>query len=88
MSDHDQPCDAARQMLPDAPASVAKVLCTLENHRPMTNKDLQQATGLPRRTLYSALRKLEQEGLVRHQVSLRDTRQTYFWLEGGVSAAS
>lgn len=85
---HDALCDAAEAMLPDAPASVAKVLCTLDHHTPMTNKQLQQATGLPRRTLYTALRRLQEEGLVKQQVSLRDTRQSFFFLAGQRAAAS
>ncbi len=74
------PCDAAR-LVPGAPDSVLKVLCTLEHHEPMTNKQLQEETGLPRRTLYSALRRLEDEGLLGHKISLRDTRQTYWYLD-------
>lgn len=86
MSHHD-PCNAAKAILPDAPPSVAKVLCTLGAHAPMTHKDIQEATGLPRRTLYSALKRLQQEGLVRQQVNLRDARQNYFWLQGRIAAS-
>lgn len=68
-------------LVPDAPESVHKVLCTLEGHEPKTNKQLQEETGLPRRTLYTALRRLENEGLLRHRVNLRDTRQTYWFLD-------
>ncbi len=85
--EHIEPCHAAQALLPDAPASVAKVICTLEGHEPMTNKQIQDATGLPRRTLYTALKRLQSEGLVRQQVSLRDTRQTYFWLDGHAAAS-
>ncbi len=84
----EEPCNAAKAIIPDAPASVTKVLCTLHDHERMTNKEIQEATGLPRRTLYTALRRLQQEGLVRQQVSLTDTRQTYFWLEGRPMMAS
>ena len=79
-------CPTAR-LVPDAPDSVHKVLCTLEDHEPMTNKQLQEETGLPRRTLYSALRRLENEGLLKHRISLRDTRQTYWFLDEESTAA-
>lgn len=72
-------CHAA-ELVPEAPPSVQAVLCALEDHEPKTNKVLQEETGLPRRTLYTALRRLQEEGLVRRRVSLQDTRQTYFWL--------
>lgn len=81
-------CRAVDAMMPDAPPSIAKVICTLENQAPLTNKQIQDATGLPRRTLYTALKRLQEEGLVEHQVSLRDTRQTYFWLNWPGAAAS
>ncbi len=84
----DTPCNAAKALVPDAPPSVAKVVCTLSGHEPMTNKEIQEATGLPRRTLYSALKRLQEDGLVRQRISLHDTRQSYFWLEGRPIAAS
>jgi DNA-binding MarR family transcriptional regulator len=83
---HDTQCEAAK-LVPDAPESVKAVLCALEDHSPRTNKALQEETGLPRRTLYTALRRLREDGLVREQVSLRDTRQTYFWLAEGEGEA-
>jgi DNA-binding MarR family transcriptional regulator len=46
----------------------------------MTGKQLREATGLPRRTIYTALRRLREMGLLEEQASLRDTRQTYFWV--------
>ncbi|MES2153976.1 MAG: helix-turn-helix domain-containing protein [bacterium] len=62
------------------PASVQAVLNTLNHHKPMTGKELREATGLPRRTIYTALRRLREMGLLEEQASLRDTRQTYFWV--------
>ncbi len=62
------------------PASVQAVLNTLNHHKPMTGKQLREATGLPRRTIYTALRRLREMGLLEEQASLRDTRQTYFWV--------
>lgn len=80
-------CQAA-ELAPEAPESVKAVLCALEDHEPKTNKALQEATGLPRRTLYTALRRLQEDGLVKRRISLQDTRQSYFWLPDGVAAAS
>ncbi len=79
---------ASSALVPGAPESVRKVLCTLEDREPKTNKQLQEETGLPRRTLYSALRRLEDEGLLGHRVSLRDTRQTYWYLDENLGAVA
>jgi DNA-binding MarR family transcriptional regulator len=46
----------------------------------MTGADLRAVSGLPRRTVYSALRILRERGAVHQRKSLHDTRQTYFWL--------
>jgi len=48
----------------------------------MTGKQLREATGLPRRTVYTALRRLRELGVLHERSSLRDTRQTYFWVGG------
>lgn len=66
----------------ELPASAQAVLRELQGHQPMTGKEIREATGLPRRTIYTALRKLRQLGLLHERQSLRDTRQTYFWLGG------
>jgi hypothetical protein len=68
------------------PASVQAVLSQLQGHRPMTGKELREATGLPRRTIYTALRKLRDLGLLGERQSLRDTRQTYFWVHEPTAA--
>ncbi len=62
------------------PPSVQEVFCTLYEHDPMTGMQLRETTGLPRRTIYEALRRLKHIGILRERVSLRDTRQTYFWI--------
>ena len=62
------------------PASVQAILERLRGHAPMTGKQIREATGLPRRTVYTALRKLRELGLLQERSSLRDTRQTYFWV--------
>lgn len=73
-------CQETLQKLPPVPSSVQTILCQLYGHSPMTGKELREATGLPRRTIYTALRKLRDLGLLRERQSLRDTRQTYFWV--------
>lgn len=73
-------CQETLQNLPPVPSSVQTILCQLYGHTPMTGKELREATGLPRRTIYTALRKLRDLGLLRERQSLRDTRQTYFWV--------
>ena len=68
--------------LEGAPASVQAIVHELRGHAPMTGKELREATGLPRRTVYTALRRLREMGLLQERSSLKDTRQTYFWLDG------
>jgi DNA-binding transcriptional regulator GbsR (MarR family) len=75
-------CQDTLQNLPPVPSSVQTILCQLYGHTPMTGKQLREATGLPRRTIYTALRKLRDLGLLQERQSLRDTRQTYFWVPG------
>lgn len=64
---------------PDAP-SVQAILGALRQNMPMTGADIRQVSGLPRRTVYTALRTLRERGVLRQRQSLQDTRQTYFWL--------
>lgn len=73
----------APQMLP---SSVVAVLDALATKAPMTGKELREFTGLPRRTTYTALRRLREMGLLHEKASLRDTRQTYYWLAPGTGA--
>ncbi|MGB0653491.1 MAG: HTH domain-containing protein [Thermoplasmatota archaeon] len=63
------------------PASVQKVMVQLESNSPMTGKQLREATGLPRRTIYSALKRLRELGILKEQYNLRDTRQRFLWLD-------
>src|SRR5688572_24484963 len=46
----------------------------------MTAMQIRNASGLPRRTVYSALKALRKEGLLQERRSLKDSRQSYFWL--------
>jgi transcription initiation factor IIE alpha subunit len=66
----------------DAPPSVQTVARTLDQQGPMTSADLRGFTGLPRRTIHNALRQLRERNLLRERASLRDMRQTYYWLLG------
>lgn len=67
------------------PDSVQAILQQLAGHKPMTGKEIREATGLPRRTVYTALRRLREMGILKEKASLRDTRQTYFWVEGAAA---
>jgi DNA-binding transcriptional ArsR family regulator len=71
--------------LAHAPGSVQAILAKLAGHSPMTGKEIREATGLPRRTVYTALRRLREMGLIKEQASLKDTRQTYFWIPDGAA---
>lgn len=74
-------CNEVIAHLPPLPESAETVVCTLLGQKPMTGKQLREATGLPRRTLYTALQRLKEAGAINEQVSLKDSRQTYFWLK-------
>jgi predicted transcriptional regulator len=75
-------CSQTIREIESVPRSVEAVFCSLYDHEPMTGAQLREETGLPRRTIYSALQRLRGLGLLREQLSLRDTRQTYFWIDG------
>lgn len=77
-----EPCQNELQHLASVPPSVQAVYCAMYDHEPMTGSNLQEETGLARRTVYSALKKLKDLGVLREQLSLRDSRQTFFWLDG------
>ncbi len=80
-------CNELITTLPPVNESTQRVLCELAEHQPLTGKQLREATGLARRTTYAALQKLRQLGILREQLSLRDTRQTYYWVEPRRQAA-
>lgn len=73
-------CKELVDQFPELPESAQTVFCQLYHHRPMTGKQLREATGLPRRTLYTALQRLKETGVLKEQVSLRDSRQSFYWL--------
>lgn len=70
---------------PHLTSSALAILRQLAGHAPMTGKQIREATGLPRRTVYTALQRLRELGVLRERQSLRDTRQTYFWVPADVS---
>lgn len=78
----DAVCSQTIHTIADVPPSVEAVFCALYDRDPMTGAQLRDDTGLPRRTLYSALKRLRDLGVLKEQLSLRDTRQTYFWIDG------
>ena len=50
------------------------------SERPLTMGALVEHTGLARRTIYGVVQRLRDAGILKEQVSLRDARQTFFWL--------
>lgn len=60
--------------------SVQTVYCAMYGHVPMTGQQLREATHLPRRTIYAALQKLKELHMLNERPSLKDTRQTYYWV--------
>ncbi len=81
-------CDDIITTLPPVNESTQRVLCELVQHQPLTGKQLREATGLARRTTYAALQKLRQLGLLKERLSLRDTRQTYYWVDAPLAKAN
>ncbi len=75
-------CQDSLQSVAHVPPSVQTVYCALYGHQPMTGRQLRDATNLPRRTIYAALQKLRELDVVKERASLRDTRQTYYWVAG------
>ncbi|MFO1532094.1 MAG: helix-turn-helix domain-containing protein [Thermoplasmatota archaeon] len=74
-------CNEVLHSLPPVAPSVQTVLCTLYEKHPLTGQQIREKTGLPRRTVYAALQRLKGLGVLHERVSLRDTRQSYFWLD-------
>ena len=56
------------------------VLVELAKGKELTKRDLLETIGAPRRTVYSAVRRLVGQGLVRIRPSLIDTRQSWHGL--------
>ncbi|MGB0651739.1 MAG: winged helix-turn-helix transcriptional regulator [Thermoplasmatota archaeon] len=74
-------CNTVLKQLPDVPESTRKVVCELASHQPLTGLELREATGLPRRTAYAAIKRLKELGVLKERLSFRDSRQTYYWLD-------
>lgn len=73
-------CHDALASMAKVPPSVQSVYCAMYGHAPMTGAQLREETHLPRRTIYAALQKLKELGVLNERPSLRDTRQTYYWV--------
>jgi DNA-binding MarR family transcriptional regulator len=71
----------ATNALQNLPPSAKLVAKTLEYEGKGTQSMLAEATLLSPRTVRSALRKLEEEGLVSHRISFMDARQRIYSLE-------
>lgn len=74
-------CNELLLSLPPMAPSVRTVFCTLYEQHPLTGQQIRERTELPRRTVYAALKRLKAIGVLHERVSLRDTRQSYFWLD-------
>lgn len=72
-------CEEANS-LPPVPDSVRTVYCVLRGQERMTMKELQGASGLARRTVYGAVRRLRELGIIREAPNLHDTRQSWIAL--------
>ena len=75
-------CHDSLAAVAKVPPSVQSVYCAMYGHAPMTGQQLREQTQLPRRTVYAALQKLKELGMLNERPSLRDTRQTYYWVPG------
>lgn len=73
-------CHDSLQSIARVPGSVQTVYCAMFGHDAMTGQQLRETTQLPRRTVYAALQTLKQLGVLKERPSLRDTRQTYYWI--------
>lgn len=73
-------CRDALASVAKVPPSVQSVYCAMYGHAPMTGAQLRESTHLPRRTIYAALQKLKELGMLNERPSLKDTRQTYYWV--------
>lgn len=91
MSQPGAPAGACRESIEavaHVPPSVQTVYCALYGHQPMTGRQLRDATNLPRRTIYAALQRLKELGVIKERASLRDTRMTFYWVAGVPAAPS
>src|ERR1041385_2488800 len=80
---------AAAGPLPGLDASsVRSVLALLQTDHALTGKEIRTRSGLPRRTVYSALRVVSGGGVVVPGPGLRDTGQPLFWVAWTVDADS
>lgn len=62
------------------PASAQKVFEACRDQGPLTSTELQDATGIPSRTVRFAVKRLKDAGLLDTRCSLRDCRTCYFFV--------
>lgn len=62
------------------PESARRVFAAVREDGPLTHADLRRRTGLPPRTVRFAVKRLKDEGFVDTRCSLRDCRNTYFFV--------
>lgn len=79
-------CQEALTSVAAVPPSVQTVYCAMYGAPPKTGQQLREETHLPRRTIYAALQKLKELGVLNERPSLRDTRQTYYWVPAARSS--
>lgn len=69
-----------RERFERLPESARRVFSAVREAGPLTHAGLRRRTGLPPRTVRFAVRRLKDEGLVDTRSSLRDCRNTYFFV--------
>lgn len=75
-------CQESLESVAHVAPSVQTVYCAMYGQKPMTGRQLRDATHLPRRTIYAALQRLRELGVIQERASLKDTRQTFYWVAG------
>lgn len=57
-----------------------KIIKLLNENVRLTMKDIRVSLNIPRRTTYSNLKVLIENGIIQYRSSLKDTRQKYYYL--------
>jgi len=70
------------------PPSARHVFDALRARGPLTPKGLQEATGMPERTLRFAVSRLKEAGVIGARCNLQDCRQCYFFVADQCDGAS
>ena len=78
MSEQSATHDHRHVAMNDLSTSAKLVFKTLENEGGLTQKQLAKETFLGRRTVRSAIRQLEQAGMITSRVNFEDARQDIY----------